>query len=52
MKSVDHFSSRKCTAGWQVHYFFVSCTNSLLNYLLIYGEKKWMTKTEMTESTP
>ena len=31
---------------------FIAVTNSLLIYSLIYGKKKWMTKTEMIESTP
>ena len=31
---------------------FIAVTNSLLIYSLSYGKKKWMTKTEMIESTP
>ena len=31
---------------------FIAVTNSLLIYSLIYGKKKWMTRTEMIESTP
>ena len=31
---------------------FIAVTNSLLIYSLIYGKKKWMTKTETTASKP
>ena len=31
---------------------FITVTNSFLIYSLIYGKKKWMTKTETTASKP
>ena len=31
---------------------FIAVNNSLLIYFLIYGKKKWMTKTETTASKP
>ena len=35
-----------------IHSLFIAVTNSLLIYSLIYGKKKWMTKTEMIPSKP
>ena len=38
--SVDTYSSRKCSSGWQVCNFFVCCINYMLIYFLIYGKQK------------
>ena len=38
--SVNTYSSRKCSSGWQVYNFFVCWIHSMPIYFLIYGKQK------------